>query len=121
MDTRKLSLEESAHEHEMELQDQYGQRLGAVWLERPDTATGEEIAFGVELVRRWNDCPKHQARADKAEKAAATLAFRMIEAEHALREALKGLEFAMQRDPDQAGTYDAAATHANLFLQTIKA
>ena len=58
MDTRKkLSIEESAHEHEMEIQDQDGQRLGTVWLESPDTATGEEMAFGVELVRRWNSFP----------------------------------------------------------------
>lgn len=57
MDTRKLEIEESAREHEMEIQDQDGQRLGTVWLEGPDTATGEEMAFGVELVRRWNHFP----------------------------------------------------------------
>ena len=55
--TMKLSIEESAHEHEMEIQDENGQRLGTVWLESPDTATGEEMAFGVELVRRWNHFP----------------------------------------------------------------
>ena len=57
MDTTKLSIEESAHEYEMEIQDQHGQRLGTVWLESPDTATGEEMAFGIELVRRFNSFP----------------------------------------------------------------
>jgi hypothetical protein len=53
-DTRRLMLEESAREHEMELTDEHGARMGSIYLEGPDTATGEEMAFGIELVKRWN-------------------------------------------------------------------
>lgn len=79
----------------------------------------EAQGYAEELTHRWNAYQNELERAAKAEKAAATLAFRLIEAEHALREAVKGLQLAAERDPDQAGAYHCASTHADIFLQSI--
>lgn len=123
MDTRKLhaDLTESAYWDRNTMDPR---REDLTELRNED---GETVAYSshegntAELVRRWNEYPSTLRRADKAEQSAASLAFRVVQAEHALREAVKGLELAMMRDPDQAGTYNAAKTHADIFLQDIKA